>query len=106
LNIKNKRTIKNLTYHLIDRGRITTTVPTAKVIRKNVEKLITKSKKDSVANRRYVAKVLPKDGVGKLFSVIGPANKERKGGYTRMLRLEDNRKGDGSPMCILEIIDV
>jgi large subunit ribosomal protein L17 len=106
LNIKEKRKIKNLTYHLIKKGRITTTVPTAKLVKKSIEKMITRAKKDTVVNRRYIAGKLPKDGVGRLFEVIGPANIERNGGYTRLLRIEDNRKGDGSQMCLLEIINV
>lgn len=106
MNIKEKRKIRNLTYHLIKKGRITTTTATAKQVKKKVEKLITRAKKDSIANRRYVAKLLPKDGVQTLFRNIGPKNVNRPGGYTRLLRNGVFRKGDGSELCILEIIDV
>lgn len=105
MNSKAKKDISNLSYHLIDRGRITTSVSSARRIKKVVERLITKAKKDSVANRRYAAKKLPVKGVKKLFEEIGPANRERNGGYTRMLRVE-RRQGDSREMCILEIIDV
>lgn len=101
---KTKRNIKRLTYQLIKRGRVKTSVPRAKKVRSYAEKLITRAKKDTVANRRYVAGKLPKESVKRLFEVIGPANRERNGGYTRILRTE-NRKGDGSKRCILEIID-
>jgi large subunit ribosomal protein L17 len=101
---KTKRNIKRLTYQLVKSGRIKTSVPRAKKVRSHVEKLITRAKKDTVANRRYVAAGLPKETVNKLFEIIGPANKDRPGGYTRILRI-GNRKGDGSKRCMLEIID-
>jgi len=106
LNIKEKRRIKNLSYHLIKKGRVITTVPMAKNVKKEVEKLITRARKNSVINKRHVSKVLPKDGVNRLFDVIGPANAQRNGGYTRLMRLDKKRKGDGSELCVLEIIDV
>ena len=106
MNIKEKRRIKNLTYHLIKRGRITTTVPAARLVKRKVEKLITRAKKDNVVNRRRIARFLPDDGVDRLLSVIGPANISKCGGYTRMLRLDSPQKGDGTQKCILEIINV
>ncbi len=106
MNTKDKRKIKSLAYHLIQRGKIKTTVPVAKNVRRKVEKLITRSRIDNVLNRRYIAKVLPEDGVNKLFNVIGPANKDRNGGYTRIIRMDGNRKGDGTEMCLIEIINV
>jgi len=105
LNSKNKQNLRNLTYHLISNGRIETSVSMAKKVRKKVEKLITKARKDSVSGRRYAEKRLPDEGVKKLFEVIGPANKERPGGYTRILRTR-KRQGDAREMCILEIINV
>ncbi|MBN2407966.1 MAG: 50S ribosomal protein L17 [Elusimicrobia bacterium] len=105
MNIKVKRNIKKLAFQLIDKGRISTSVPLAKEVRKKVEKMITYSKKDTVSSRRYVSRNLPRKAVDKLFGSIGPANKEREGGYTRILRVGP-RKGDGSERCILEIINV
>lgn len=106
MNTKEKRKIRNLTCHLIQKGRIKTTVPAARLVKRKVEKLITRAKKDNVANRRYIARILPNESVIKLLGVIGPANISRNGGYTRLLRVDSNRKGDGSRMCILQIIDV
>jgi len=106
LNTREKRKVKNLTFHLIDRGRITTSVTVAKTVQKKAERLISKAGRDTLANRRYAAKKLPAAGVKKLFELIGPANAQRKGGYTRIVRLPDPRKGDGRENCILEIIDV
>ncbi len=101
---KTKRNIKRLSYQLIKSGRIKTSVPRAKKVRSNLEKIISRAKKDTVVNRRYAAARLPGKSVKKLFEVIGPANKNRPGGYTRILRI-GNRKGDGSKRCLLEIID-
>ena len=105
MNSKANKDIRNLSYHLIKNGRIETSVSSAKKLKKVVERLITKAKKDTVANRKYAARKLPPAGVKRLFETIGPANRERNGGYTRMLRVE-RRQGDSREMCMLEIIDV
>ena len=105
MNSKAKKDLRNLSYHLIKNGRIETSVPVAKKLKKKVERLISKARKDTVAGRRYAARMLPADGVQKLFGSIGPANRERPGGYTRLLRTQ-RRQGDSREMCILEIIDV
>ncbi|MGM0568000.1 MAG: 50S ribosomal protein L17 [Elusimicrobiota bacterium] len=105
MKTKEKNKIRNLTFHLIENKRIVTSVPCAKKIKSRVERLISRASKDTTSRRRYAARYLPKKGVKILFDELGPANKERKGGYTRLLRL-DNRKGDGRQQCIIEIIDV
>ena len=105
MNLKVKRDLRNLSYHLIKNGRIETSVSRAKQLRKKVERLISKARKDTVAGRRHAARFLPAEGVDKLFSSIGPANRERPGGYTRIIRT-GKRQGDSREMCILEIIDV
>lgn len=102
---KQKKRLKRLTYHLIMNGRIKTSPEAAKEVRSYAEKLITRSKNSNHKNRKYVASKLPEKAVKKLFEEIGPANKEREGGYTRIMRLGP-RQGDGSQRCILEIIDV
>lgn len=105
MNLKTKRQIRNLTYHLIKNGRIKTSVSHARVLKKRTERLISKASRDTVAARRYAARKLPPDGVERLFTEIGPACASRPGGYTRMLRI-GRRQGDARQMCILEIIDV
>ncbi|MGM0441128.1 MAG: 50S ribosomal protein L17 [Elusimicrobiota bacterium] len=102
---KQKKRLKRLTYHLIMNGRITTSPQAAKKVKSYAEKLITRSKNSNHKNRKYVTGKLPKPAVKKLFDEIGPANSEREGGYTRIMRLGP-RQGDGSQRCILEIIDV
>ena len=102
-----KALLVNLSKSLIEREQIKTTLPKAKTLRGIVEKLITRAKVDSVANRRLVAAELGNgggDAVKKLFTVLGPRYAKRPGGYTRVLRA-GFRYGDTAPMAIIELID-
>lgn len=93
--------------NLIEREQIKTTLPKAKDLRSVVEKLITKSKVDSVANRRLIASELDnssEETVKKLFTVLGPRYANRNGGYTRVLKA-GFRYGDAAPMAIIELVD-
>ena len=85
--------------------RITTTSAKAKEGRKAAEKLITRSKVDTVHNRRIVAKFIQDEKIlNKLFTELGPRMKDRKGGYTRILKI-GFRQGDAADMVILELVD-
>lgn len=85
--------------------KITTTKTKAKAIRPVVEKLITLGKLDTLHNRRQVLKVLYVEGATKkVFEVLGPRFKERKGGYTRITKLP-RRAGDAAEMAVLELVD-
>jgi large subunit ribosomal protein L17 len=85
--------------------RITTTKAKALEVRKAAEKLITRSKVDSVHNRRQVARFVQDEIIlNKLFKEIGPRMKERNGGYTRVLKL-GFRQGDAADVVILELVD-
>ena len=78
-----------LAKNLIEKEQIKTTLPKAKDLRSVVEKLITRAKVDTVANRRLVASELgngTSKTVNKLFSVLGPRYAKRPGGYTRVLK--------------------
>ncbi|MDC0239039.1 50S ribosomal protein L17 [Candidatus Thioglobus sp.] len=84
---------------------IKTTLPKAKELRRVVEPLITKSKSDSVANRRHVFSKLRDDAmVAKLFTELGPFYKDRPGGYVRILKA-GFRTGDKAPMAIVQLVD-
>ena len=96
-----------LAKNLIEKEQIKTTLPKAKDLRGVVEKLITRAKVDSVANRRLVASELGNasaDTVKKLFTVLGPRYANRPGGYTRVLKA-GFRYGDVAPMAIIELVD-
>lgn len=96
-----------LAKNLIEREQIKTTLPKAKDLRGVVEKLITRAKVDTVANRRLIASELG-NGTGatvkKLFAVLGPRYAKRPGGYTRVLKA-GFRYGDAAPMAIIELVD-
>lgn len=96
-----------LAKNLIEKEQIKTTLPKAKDLRGVVEKLITRARVDSVANRRLVASELGNasaDTVKKLFTVLGPRYANRPGGYTRVLKA-GFRYGDAAPMAIIELVD-
>lgn len=96
-----------LAKNLIEKEQIKTTLPKAKDLRSVVEKLITRAKVDTVANRRLVASELGNNSgatVKKLFTVLGPRYANRPGGYTRVLKA-GFRYGDAAPMAIIELVD-
>ena len=100
-----KALFKNLAIALIEQGIIKTTLPKAKELRKFVEPLITIGKEDTVANRRHVFSKLRSDqAVAKLFSEISVNAKDRKGGYTRIIKA-GFRPGDKADMAYIELVD-
>lgn len=101
-----KATMRSLANALFAHSAITTTLAKSKELRVYAEPLITLAKKDSVANRRHAFDELrDKEIVRKLFNEIGPANSERPGGYTRILKL-DERKGDAAQLARIELVGI
>ncbi|OHA14943.1 MAG: 50S ribosomal protein L17 [Candidatus Tagabacteria bacterium RIFCSPLOWO2_01_FULL_42_9] len=96
--------IRSLLNNLIKAEKITTTEARAKELRPLIEKIITRAKKDSVSNRRLIAKKLGPNQIKKIFAEIAPRYIERKGGYTRIIKAGRRKKGDASPMAIIEFI--
>lgn len=100
-----KALMSNMASSLILNKRIETTVAKAKALRKFVEPLITKSKEDTTHSRRVVFSYLKdKYAVTELFREVAPRIADRPGGYTRILHT-GFRLGDGSEMCIIELVD-
>lgn len=100
-----KAMFSNMCCSLIEHELIKTTLPKAKELRGYIERLVTVSKKDSVASRRFVFnKLRSKVAVGKLFTVLGPRFVERPGGYVRVLKC-GFRAGDNAPMAIIEFVE-
>lgn len=96
---------RNMVTSLFRFERITTTQAKAKEVRRAAEKLITRSKVDSVHNRRIAAKFIQDEKIlNKLFTELGPRMKDRNGGYTRILKI-GFRQGDAADMVILELVD-
>lgn len=99
-----KAMFQNLINSVICHGRIKTTLPKAKDLRRLLEPLVTLAGEDTMAKRRLAfSRMRNKEMVGKLFSELGPRFKERKGGYLRILKC-GNRKGDAAPMAIVEFV--
>jgi len=96
---------RNMVTSLFRKERIRTTKAKALSVRRTAEKMITRAKEDTVHNRRIVSGRLYDEGiVAKLFTNIAPRMKDRKGGYTRILKLGE-RKGDAAEVVILELVD-
>lgn len=93
-----------LAAQLFTHEKVRTTEAKAKALRPVAEHLITFAKRGDVHARRQVLRTVPdRDVVHKLFAEIGPRYAERNGGYTRILKL-GQRKGDGAPMAIIELL--
>jgi large subunit ribosomal protein L17 len=105
---KNQRNalMNSLALNLIIKEKIKTTEMKAKELRPFIEKITTKAKKDTLANRKILISKLAnrKREVKKLFEIIAPKFKDKKGGYTRITKL-GARKSDGAKMAIIEFID-
>jgi large subunit ribosomal protein L17 len=98
--------LANLVCSLIKHKRVTTTLAKAKAARSVAEKLVTLGKKDTIHARRLVAARLhQEDAMNILFSEIAPAQKDRNGGYTRIVKMHQ-RQGDASQLAILEWVDM
>ena len=96
---------RNQLASLIDRERIITTLPKAKELRPQIERLVTLGRTDSVHNRRQAARVIADEGlVQKVFGTLSPRFADRPGGYTRIIKLGP-RRGDAAEMCIIEFVD-
>lgn len=96
---------RNMAKSLIENGRLETTLDKAKMLRTVIEPLITLGKKGDLAARRVALTKLPHTPtVHRLFDVVAPVFKERKGGYTRILRL-GRRRGDNAQMALIEFVD-
>ncbi len=96
---------RNQLASLIDRERIITTLPKAKELKPQIERLVTLARTDSVHNRRQIARVIADDtNLQKLFGALAQRFADRPGGYTRIIKLGP-RRGDAAEMCILEFVD-
>jgi len=95
----------NMAAALIKHEQVVTTLPKAKELRPIVEKLVTLGKKGGLAARRQaISELRDVAMVKKLFDVIGPRYKDRKGGYTRVLKA-GFRYGDNAAQAVIEFVD-
>ena len=98
--------IANQAVSLIEHNRIKTTLAKAKAVRPFAEKLVTIAKKKTLHARRTALAILRHNegAVRKLFAEIAERSADRKGGYTRIIKL-GQRKSDAAPMAFLEWVD-
>jgi len=97
---------RNMVTSLLQYERISTTAAKAMALRGETDRMITLGKKgDLAAMRRALGYVRSKDVVRKLFSTLAQRYKERKGGYTRVIKLSPRRAGDCAPLAIIELVD-
>ena len=100
-----KALIKNMLNSLVKYEQITTTLPKAKVLRPEAEKIITIGKKNTLANtKRLVSKLQNIQTVNEIRKTLSKRYETRKGGYTRIIKA-GYRYGDNAPMAIIEFID-
>ncbi len=98
--------LANLVCSLITENRVTTTLAKAKAARSVAEKMVTLAKGGTLHHRRLCAARLPQPGaVHRLFREIAPVFKDRHGGYTRIMRL-NQRRGDAAQLAILEWVEL
>ncbi|HEX3010940.1 MAG TPA: 50S ribosomal protein L17 [Syntrophomonadaceae bacterium] len=97
--------LRNAVTSLLEHEKITTTEARGKEIKRITEKMITLGKSGDLHSRRQANAYIMNDAVvQKLFSTLADRYKERQGGYTRLIKT-GYRKGDGSPMVIVEFVE-
>ena len=100
-----KSLLANLAVSLIEHNRIKTTLAKAKAVKPLAEKLVTIGKKGTIHARRTAKAVLRQDdAVTKLFAEVAPRAADRKGGYTRIIKL-GQRQSDAAEMAFIEWVD-
>ncbi len=100
-----KALIKNMLNSLIKYEQITTTLPKAKVLRPQAEKIITLGKKNSLQNTRtLISKLQDIKSTNKVKKTLSKRYENRKGGYTRIIKA-GFRYGDNAPMAVIEFVD-
>ncbi|MGH7213969.1 MAG: 50S ribosomal protein L17 [Tepidisphaeraceae bacterium] len=108
---------RNLVQSLFEHGKIRTTLPKAQEVRAMAEKLITLARTGTLNARRRVTAILNdrrlvdedqeftgQSVVQKLFTDIAPKLNDRRGGYTRIIKLSDFRIGDGGNLVLLQLL--
>ena len=100
-----KALIKNMLNSLIKYEQITTTLPKAKVLKPQADKVITLGKKDTLSNTKtLISKLQDIKSTNKVKKTLSKRYENRKGGYTRIIKA-GFRYGDNAPMAIIEFVD-
>ena len=100
-----KALFKNMINSLIKYEQITTTLPKAKVLKPQADKIITLGKKDTLINAKaLVSKLQDINSANKVKKTLAKRYEKRKGGYTRIIKA-GFRYGDNAPMAVIEFVD-
>lgn len=99
-----KAFLRILAANLIQKEKITTTEARAKEIRPIVERFVSYGKKQNLAALRILTQKLPKAAAYKIYHEIAPRYLERKGGYTRIIKVAKRRTHDASKMAVIEFV--
>ena len=100
-----KALFKNMLNSLIKYEQITTTLPKAKELKPQIDKVISMGKKNSLhASKHLFAELQSKSSVEKLLKILSQRYEKRRGGYSRVIRA-GFRYGDDAPMAIIELVD-
>ncbi len=100
-----KALIKNMLNSLIKYEQITTTLPKAKVLKPQADKIITLGKKDTLSNTKtLISKLQDIKSTNKVKQTLSKRYENRKGGYTRIIKA-GFRYGDNAPMAVIEFVD-
>ncbi len=98
-----KALLKSLMRELFLREKIKTTEAKAKGLAVFAEKMITKAKVDNLSTKRTLLKYFSPKIAQKIIKEIAPRYKDRKGGYTRVIKI-GSRQLDGARMAIIELV--
>ena len=100
-----KALLKNMLNSLIKYEQITTTLPKAKVIKPQIDKVITLGKNDTLVNKRTLfSKLQDKVSARKVTNILSKRYSNRNGGYSRIIKA-GYRYGDKAPLAIIELVD-
>ncbi len=100
-----KALFKNMLNSLIKYEQIITTLPKAKELKPQIDKVITLGKKNILSNKKKLfSKLQDKKSVVKVFDILSARYSKRKGGYSRVLKA-GFRTGDDAPMAVIELVD-
>ena len=100
-----KALIKNMLNNLIKYEQTITTLPKAKVLKPQADKIITLGKKKNLQNtKRLVSKLQDKTNANKVIKTLSKRYEKRSGGYTRIVKA-GFRYGDNAPLAVIEFVD-
>jgi large subunit ribosomal protein L17 len=97
-----RKLMRSLAANLVLYERIETTLIRAKLVKSAVERLITKAKKGDLHSKRQLFSALPANAARKTFEVYAPKYADRRGGYTRIIRVGNYK--DGMPKAVVEFV--